>query len=80
MDSYMKFEDGMRRIEEIASLLEKKQTDLTKTVELYEEGISLLGKCAEILDNAEQKVEILKNSYSETPRAEPFQGDLTDDT
>ena len=80
MDSYMKFEDGMRRIEEIASLLEKKQTDLAKTVELYEEGISLLGKCAEILDNAEQKVEILKNSYSETPRAEPFQGDLTDDT
>ena len=79
MEEQFSFEDGLRRIEEIQDLLEKKQADLAGSLALYEEGKNLLNRCSEILDKAEQKVEILKNSYAETPEPAPYSGDDTDD-
>ncbi len=79
MEEQFSFEGGLRRIEEILDLLGKKQADLSAALALYEEGIDLLNRCGEILDKAEQKVEILKNSYAEAPEPVAYTGDDTED-
>ena len=75
MAKEISFEDGIKRIEEILDLLENKNADLKDTMALYEEGIKLLNKCSVMLDTAEQKVEILKSSFNESPVTEAFAGD-----
>ena len=75
MAKEISFEDGIKRIEEILDLLENKKAGLKDTMALYEEGIKLLNKCSVMLDTAEQKVEILKSSFNESPVTEAFAGD-----
>ena len=79
MEEQFSFEEGIHRIEEILDLLEKKQSDLSRSLALYEEGMELLNRCSEILDKAEQKVEILKNSYAESPSLAEYSGEESDE-
>ena len=79
MEEQFSFEEGLHRIEEILDLLENKPSDLSESLRLYEEGIGLLKLCSELLDKAEQKVEILKNSYSESPSEADYFGDEPDE-
>ena len=53
------FEDAMKRLEEIVSLLEKGDAPLDQSLELFEEGTALIKKCGSALDKAEQKVSLL---------------------
>lgn len=55
----MKFEDAMARLEEIVGLLENGDAPLDKSLDLFEEGVSLVKLCNSKLDAAEQKVKIL---------------------
>ena len=79
MEEQFNFENGLKRIEEILDLLDKKQSDLARSLALYQEGIELLNRCSEVLDKAEQKVEILKNSYAEAPVAADYSGEAADE-
>lgn len=54
------FEDAMRRLDEISSALEKEGVSLEESLALYEEGVGLVRKCNDALENAERKVKILK--------------------
>lgn len=53
------FEDAMERLEKIVSALEKGDAPLDRSLELFEEGVSLVKYCSEKLEGAEQKVKIL---------------------
>jgi len=54
----------MKRIEEIAALLEKGEGSLEESIALYEEAHQLICKCTSLLDDAEQKVMLLTRTDS----------------
>ncbi len=60
----IKFEDALRRLEEIVRLLEGGDSALDTSLELFEEGVALVKLCNKQLDEAEQKVTML--TLSET--------------
>lgn len=55
----IKFEDAMKRLEEIANELEKDDLTLDDSVAKFEEGMNLSKKCKQMLDSAEKKITIL---------------------
>lgn len=57
----LSFEESLKRLEEIVSLLESGKTDLSVSLERYEEGVRLLRRCRLKLDDAGRKIEMLKN-------------------
>ncbi len=57
--SEMKFEKAIKRLEAIVEQLEDGQIDLEKSLKLFEEGIKLARFCADKLQEAEQKIELL---------------------
>lgn len=63
------FEAAMRRLEEIANLLEDGEAELAKSLELYKEGAELAAYCTGQLKDARQQVNMLsKESYSITEK------------
>lgn len=69
----MNFEDAMKRLEAISSELEREGVSLEDSLALYEEGVSLVRKCNEQLENAERKVKILRM----TPEGEMLEEDFS---
>ena len=63
------FEQAMSRLEEIVRLMERGECGLDESLKLFEEGAKLAGICNEMLDKAEQKVDLLVNGATgeETP-------------
>lgn len=68
----LKFEDALKRLEEIVRDLEKGDLMLDDALRMYEEGIRLSRKSLDILDNAEKKIEILMQEKNGAKRARPF--------
>ena len=64
------FEQAMSRLEEIVNRLERGECGLDESLKLFEEGAKLAGQCNEMLDKAEQKVNILLNGEEK-----PFEGE-----
>ncbi|MBS7359747.1 MAG: exodeoxyribonuclease VII small subunit [Oscillospiraceae bacterium] len=50
------YEQSLKRLEEIVSILDDGGQPLEKTLELFSEGTKLLSACNKYLDNAEQKI------------------------
>ena len=70
----MRFEDALKRLEEIVDTLEKGELSLEKSLKIFEEGVKLSRVCNKMLDKAEKKVEMLmqnKNGELETRPFEP---------
>ncbi|HOD17987.1 MAG TPA: exodeoxyribonuclease VII small subunit [Candidatus Cloacimonadota bacterium] len=55
----MKFEQALRKLEEIAGRISSGKEDLDTMLVLYEEGIAYLKVCRERLEEAQQKVKVL---------------------
>ncbi len=55
----MKFEEALKRIEEIVEALEQGDVSLDNSLKLYEEGQSLIKFCREKLTKVEEKVKEL---------------------
>ena len=53
------FEDQIKRLEYIVSVLDQGNASLNDMMALYEEGMSLLVSCKKTLDEAEQKLTLL---------------------
>lgn len=70
------FEDNIRRLEEISSLLESEEIGLEEAITLYEEGINLSKGCIETLNSAELKVTELKKKLHNVP---PGQEEIFED-
>ena len=61
MNDEMSFEAAAERLEAIVRSLEDASTSLDDSLKLYSEGIELVKLCNERLDNAQQKITILKS-------------------
>ena len=55
----LKFEYGLKRLEEIVAKLESGNLPLDDSLKLFEEGVKLVRFCNERLAEAQQKVELL---------------------
>ena len=53
----MSFESDLKRMEEITQLLKNPETELEKSIELYEEGSRLAKELSKTLDQIQRKVE-----------------------
>ncbi len=53
----MSFEEDLKRMEEITSLLKNPETGLERSVELYEEGSKLASRLSRTLDSIQRKIE-----------------------
>lgn len=63
------FEEAIGRLEAIVAQLEKGECGLDQSLKLFEEGAKLAGQCEELLDQAEQKVNLLLANGEEIPFA-----------
>ncbi len=58
------FEEALNKLEQIVSDLEDESITLEESVTLYEEGVKLSKFCAEILSDAELRIEEVNNDNS----------------
>lgn len=59
MEENKSFEEKMKKLEEIATELEKGDLDLDNSVAKFEEGMKLSKECSEMLEKAEKKITML---------------------
>ena len=60
------FEKSMTELEEIVMQLEKGDLSLENCLKQFEKGITLARQCQEVLNQAEQKVEMLAASNTKS--------------
>ncbi len=72
MAKKMKFEDALKRLEELLTLLEEGDKPLDESLKLFEEGTKLARFCSKRLEEAERKIEILKRGENGKLKPEPF--------
>ncbi|MBQ3381331.1 MAG: exodeoxyribonuclease VII small subunit [Oscillospiraceae bacterium] len=69
----LSFEEAMKRLEEIVSHLEKGDIPLEESIRLFEEGSGLLALCSSQLEEAEQKVSLLRRGDDDEMEEIPFE-------
>ena len=69
----LSFEQSMERLEVIVKQLEKGEAPLSESLALFEEGTALISVCGKMLDEAEQKVVMLKKGDNGEPVELPFE-------
>ena len=74
IDKNMSFESAMTRLEEIVRQLEGANVTLDDSLTLYEEGIALVKLCSGRLDEAEQKIKIIRMTADGIKTEEDFNG------
>jgi len=55
----LKFEEALKKLEKIVKQLEDGELSLDEALKVYEEGIELSRECAQRLDNAKKKIDVL---------------------
>ena len=71
----LSFEESVKRLDEIVKHLESGDLPLEESLALFEEGTHLVSSCNTMLDEAEQKVSILRVGKDGAVREEPFDGE-----
>jgi exodeoxyribonuclease VII small subunit len=72
------FEDALGRIERIVEDLERGEPSLSTALAKYEDGVRLLRRCYELLDDAERSVAILTGVDEDgRPTTAPFDATAT---
>lgn len=56
MNTEMKYEEALKRLEEIVDILEKNEISLDESLSLFEEGTKLTAFCSKKLNEAKQKI------------------------
>ena len=70
MKKNIRFEDSLKRLEEIVETLETGVEDLDKIVNLFEEGSGLVQSCNQKLTQIENKLEVLSKKLQKSQSAE----------
>ena len=65
-DAPPKFEDSLKRLEEIVEALEKSGVTLDEVMKMYEEGVAISKQCLEYLNQAEVKMKRLSKDAKGT--------------
>ena len=71
----MTFEQQIGRLDQIVRALEKGDAPLEESLKLFEEGTELIRTSGKLLDEAEQKVVMLRKTSDGTPEELPFGGE-----
>jgi len=71
----MNFEQSLKRLDEIVKTLERGDVSLSESMSLFEEGAALIRNCGKELDEAEQKVVMLKKGPEGAPIELPFEAE-----
>ena len=66
----MKFEESIKRLDEIIEKLENNETSLEEAIEIYREGAALLGNCRKQLEQAELLVTVADGENDDTETRE----------
>ena len=66
------FEQALKRLEEIVEALETEDLDLNKSLQFFEEGVSLSRHCNQQLQAAEKRIDVLLTKADGPLAAEPF--------
>ena len=61
----IKFEDAIKKLEEIAKELESGELGLDESVSKFEEGMQLSKNCTKMLSEAEKKINLLIDNNGE---------------
>jgi len=72
-----KFEDALKRLEEIVEKLERGDMELEKALSLFEEGVKLCRVCRTQLDEAQKRIEVLSKDAEGNFTLTPFKDDKT---
>ena len=67
------FEDALKNLESVVSRLEDGDIPLEESLKLFEEGVKLSRYCAEKLDEAEKRVDILMRDRKGDLKSQPFE-------
>lgn len=73
-----KFEALLEKAEDIVANLEKGDLDLADAIAKYQEGLTALKKCYELLKNVEGKVQVLKCDEDGNATLQPFRQEDTE--
>lgn len=73
MEQKINFEESMKKLEEIVSILEKGELSLDESVEKFEEGMKISKECNKILEEAEKKITILLQNNNGEVSEENFE-------
>ena len=69
----LSYEEAIERLNKIVNDLEKGNLPLANSLALFEEGTALMKRCTELLDQAEQKVAMLRKGADGAPVELPFE-------
>ncbi len=67
--SLPKFEDSLKRLEEIIEQMDSDQLPLEELITKYEEGNNLRKHCEDLLKSARKRLETVKESSTPSPAA-----------
>lgn len=56
----LKFEEALKRLEQIVDSIEQGKIGLEDSIKSYEEGMALVRSCRAVLQEAEQKIQYLQ--------------------
>ena len=73
------FEELYRALEETVDKLEKGGLPLEQSIALYEEGMELAKRCQTVLDDAEQRITKLRDSFAQRSDEEPPEEEAYDE-
>ena len=73
----MRFEEALKKLERIVDELEKGELSLDDALKKYQEGIELSRLCAQRLDSAKKKIELLSKSKKGGFELESFDEEKT---
>jgi exodeoxyribonuclease VII small subunit len=68
----MKFEQGLRKLEEIVNTLDEGQVSLDQALSLFKDGLNLSRELSKTLDDIERKVEIIIKKDNGSVEKRPF--------
>ncbi len=68
----IKFEEAVKRLEQIVVSLEKGNLSLEESLKVFEEGVKLSKSCLKILDDSEKRVEVLLKQKEGKGKLKPF--------
>ncbi|WP_133126978.1 exodeoxyribonuclease VII small subunit [Legionella nagasakiensis] len=67
MTKTIHFEKSIAELEQIVAQLEKGELSLEDSLKQFEKGMTLAHKCQDLLNQAEQKIEILSAANTPAP-------------
>jgi exodeoxyribonuclease VII small subunit len=65
MKKKIKFEDALKKLENVVEKLENEENDLDEILNLYREGADLAEYCHNKIVNVENEIEIISNKLKE---------------